>query len=202
MKYAKRMVLVPEEDYLGFKNKRAKKQSDYLAAKALSQKLGKDIRKRDQSAARLHFQWQNLKNPPAPMVHLSSLYKESKPKSNILDLVQHLPPVNQPKGRLFLGELDSKGFMWTDDNAVVLPNGRTIPQSNIVDLMKEALVTSRKTASRRRPKGWQEFIHSVATVGVPASLFNKQSTLRDLSNTVQPTSPLLPPTLPMVYEEY
>ena len=92
--------------------------------------------------------------------------------------------------------------MWTDDNAVVLPNGRTIPQSNIVDLMKEALVTSRKTASRRRPKGWQEFIHSVATVGVPASLFNKQSTLRDLSNTVQPTSPLLPPTLPMVYEEY
>ena len=202
MNYAKRMVLVPEEDYLGFKNKRVKKQNDYLAVKRLSQKLGKDIRKRDQSTARLHYQWQNLRNPPAPMVHLSSLYKEAKPKSNILDLVQHLPPVNQPKGRLFLGELDSKGFMWTDDNAVVLPNGRTIPQSNIVDLMKEALVTARKTASRRKPKGWQEFIHSVATVGVPASLFNKQSTLRDLSNTVQPTSPPLQPTLPIVYDEY
>ena len=195
MKYAKRMVLVPEMDYLQFKSKTKKKQNEYLAAKTLGQKLGKEIRKRDQGAARLKYMWQNIRNPPEPMAHLSSLYKESKPKSNILDLVQHLAPVYQPKGRLFLSELDSKGFMWSDDNAVVLPNGRTIPQSNIVDLMKEALVTSKKTTPRLKPKGWQEFIRSVGTVGVPASLFNKQSTLRDLSNAS------LYPTMPG-YQEY
>lgn len=183
MKYAKRMVLVPEEEYLEHKGKAktTKKQSDYTAAKALTQKRGKDMRMRDQGTARLRYQWEHLKDAPEPMTHVSSLYKESKPKTNLLDMVQYLAPVYQPKAKLLLADLRSKGFTWTDKNEVVLPSGDQIEQSNLVDLMKEALVTTKGSKiGTRKPAGWSEFIANVAMAGIPMSLFTKKSTLRDL----------------------
>ena len=185
MKYAKRMVLIPETEYLErkVKAKTTKKQSDYIAAKALAQKRGKEMRMRDQGTARLRYQWKHLKDAPEPMVHVSSLYKESQPEANILDLINFLAPVYQPKAKLLLADLRSKGFTWSDNKELILPSGDKIQRSNIVDLMKEALVTtktSKKGTPKRKPAGWRDFIGNVAMAGVPTSLFTKQSTLRDL----------------------
>ena len=130
------------------------------------------------------------------MAHVSSLYKESKPKTNLLDMVQYLAPVYQPKAKLLLADLRSKGFTWTDKNEVVLPSGDQIEQSNIVDLMKEALVTTKGSKKHRKPAGWSEFIANVAVAGIPTSLFTKTSTLRDL-HEYRPDPMMAPP-----YEYY
>lgn len=182
MKHATRMVLIPEVDYLKHKLSSSKKQSSRKAAIELTQRLGKQIRQRNQSTARLKAEWNPLKTQ-SPSVQLSSLYKDTTSSASPLHLVEHLPLVYQNKAKLLLEQLTSKGMRWNEKNNLVLASGDTIPDSNMVDLMKEALVnTGRRGRAKPKPPGWDEFIIQVATTGVPHSLFTKQATLRDLGD--------------------
>lgn len=165
MKYAKRMVLVPEVDYLQRASKPKKKIDVHNAAIAISQKLGKRLRKRDQTAARLKEQWDFHQRPKR------------------VDMAEHLPPVYQQKARLLLGELAHQGVTYTKNNELVLPNREVLPQSNIMDLLTAALVTTRGREPPK-PKGWSEFMENIAASGIPTSLFTKKATQRALARVV------------------
>lgn len=154
MKYAARMVLVPETEYLAlqagsYKNKTT--PSLKRQAINLSQDLGKRIRQRKQ------------------IVKL-----DIQPGVNILE---HLPPIYQPKAKLLLKELKSRGVAWTGNRELITSNGLTIADSNIIDLIKEALVSTTSSRHRPKPHGWEEFITDIANLNVPLTLFTKASTL-------------------------
>ena len=180
MKYATRMILVPEAD---FQKTSKVPQSTRKTAIELTQKLGKQIRHRNQSAARLKAQWNPIESQTGPAVQLSSLYKETQPMASALDVSEMMPPLYRNKSRLLLGQLLARGMKWNNSGEVILPDGQTIVKSNILDLLKEAFVgrpTTRKPV--QKPVGWTEFIQGVAQVGILPGIFKKQSTLEDLNN--------------------
>ena len=162
MKYAKRMVLVPEEDYLRGVSKQKKQTSVHDKAIEISQKVGKQMRKRAQADAQVKEVWERL-TPPPKAADISSL----------------LPALYQPKARLLLAELAKYGVTYTKDNEVVLPDNEVIAGSNMVDLLRAALVTERGRPPRK-PKGWSQLIDSIAASNIPLSLFSKSSTKRAL----------------------
>ena len=165
MKYAVRMVLIPESEYLSLKGKSTKDVKKLKTRKAfikLTQDLGKKIRQRDQ----VKIQQQKV---------LDAQVDQNRP---VIDLVQHLPSIYHKKGKLTLDELQSQGFSWKQNKEITVPSGKTLTGSNIVDLLKEALVPQRKGTPK--PSDWTEFIQSIASSGVPQSLFTKKETKRAL----------------------
>lgn len=78
--------------------------------------------------------------------------------------------------------MKDNGIEWTDNKELILSNGVIIPHSNIVDLIKEALVGTRKR-QRTIPIGWQDFLKTLATLNIPKSFFPKKTTLHDLQES-------------------
>ena len=161
MKFAKRMVLVPEEDYLHSVNKQKRTTNVRDRAIEMAQKVGKQMRKRAQADAQVKEVWERLTPPKAA------------------DIASLLPALYQPKARLLLAELAKHGVTYTKDNEVVLPDKEVIAGSNMVDLLRAALVTERGRPPRK-PKGWSQLIESIAASNIPLSLFSKSSTKRAL----------------------
>ena len=178
MKFAKRMILIPETD---FQQSSKKPQSMRKAAIEITQKLGKQIRHRNQSAARLKTQWNPLESQTGPTVQLSSLYKDTKLMTNVLDVSEMMPTLYRNKAKLLLGQLQARGVKWNTFGELILPDGQTIDKSNIVDLLNEAFVGSSKK-SAQKPVGWTEFVLGIAQAAIPYSIFRKQSTIDDLNN--------------------
>lgn len=169
MKYAVRMVLIPESEYLSLNVKRTKGIKSLKTRKAfiqLTQDLGKKIRQRDQ----VKIQQQKVLD--------AQRNTQKDPNQTVVDLVQHLPSIYHKKGKLTLDELQAQGFSWKQNKEITVPSGQTLTGSNIVDLLKEALVPQRKRTPK--PSGWTDFIRSIASSGVPQSLFTKQGTKRAL----------------------
>lgn len=186
MKYTKRMILVPEEEFLSLKNKANTKnvklktnidpptdmQKQFTN---MTQDLGKRIRMRDQAEAQI-----TAKQAP------QNLNRE------IVTMTEHLPQPHHHKARLLLAELQAQGFKWTYNKELTTPSGQTLHGSNVVDLIKEALVTAR--TRQAKPRGWREFITSVAASGIPKTLFTKKSTrtaLESESTRQEPQSPFI-----------
>lgn len=151
MKYSTRMVLIPETEYLSLKESsktaRKKKTLDLPARVVeLTQTLGKQIRQQDQKIA-----------------------KAVKPS---LKIVEYLPPIYHAKANLLLKELDDAGIKYNNKRELVLKSGEVVFQSNIIDLIKESLIKSKRG---EQPTGWQAFMEDVATSAVPVSLFKSQT---------------------------
>ena len=179
MKFAKRMILVPEADY---QQSNKKPQSMRQAAIEVTQKLGKQIRHRNQSVARLKAQWNPVESQRGPNVQLSSLYKDTKLMTNVLDVSEMMPTLYRNKAKLLLGQLQARGVKWNTTGELILPDGQTVEKSNIVDLLNEAFVGTSAKKSSRKPTGWTEFVHGIAQAAIPYSIFRKQSTIDDLNN--------------------
>lgn len=164
MKFAKRMVLVPESEYNLLKTLKKEPKKEISEAKRfrkLTQDLGKKIRLKGQTKS----QQEQIK-------------AQADSRLTILDLSESLPALYQPKARLVLSELLAQGFKWKYNKELTLPSGQTITGSNIVDLLKESLVPQKKDTPK--PNGWVEFVSSVAGSSVPKTLFTKKSTQRAL----------------------
>ena len=54
-----------------------------------------------------------------------------------------------------------------------LAHGDTVPNSNIIELMRELLVGA--TTSRDNVEGWNEFLNAIARTDVPLSIFPKNA---------------------------
>ncbi len=169
MKYATRMVLIPETEYLSLKEssneiyKRKKRLNPKMTATQLTQELGKKIRLRDQETKVL----MNLVKPT--------------PKVKI---VEHLPPSFHNKGSVLLSELALANIKHSENKELVLPSGEMVPRSNMTDLLKEALHQQKKSVGRK-PVGWTAFVRALAASPVPMMLLNQ--TTRAAIAKVRPT---------------
>jgi len=172
MKYAKRMVLVPELEYLATCKPKTKTLSKRQQDRNIAQRIGKQIRQRQHTTARLRAHGTDVD----PGVNLSSVYTEKEPELDTMEIVEYIPVNYRNKAKLLLSHLTKRGIAWNDRKEVLLPSGTLLHNSNIVDLVKEALMKGTK----KKPSGWKEFLATMATVGVPLSLFTKISTIQGL----------------------
>ncbi len=160
MKYAMKMVLIPESEYRRLKpeegvrdkvNKILRGKRDRNAATEMSQLFGRYLR------------------TTKPEQEKKSLSKE--------EIIQQLPPIYHEKVKNFLTELEKYGSTWTDNYEFVTKSGETI--GNIVDLLKEAFVGV-KGIRRDVPQGWKQFIQEIVAANIPRSAFGKKSTKDDI----------------------
>ena len=161
MKYATRMILVPDTPKsLESIRSKVKKQTN---------KVAKAIRIKDQAKVR---KWHV--NPAPPGV----VPKTFTPVSTPEELSTSLPPMYQAKGRRLLNEMVNAGFTWTPMKELVLPSTKVVENSSMDQILNEALVRGRST---RKPRGWETFISEISHSSVPLSLFTKKSTQEALT---------------------
>lgn len=154
MKYAEKMILVPDTLKL-----RAKKKTD---------KLAKSIRMRNQAKVK---QWLITPTPPGVVPNAPN------PVATPKELSVSLPPMYQAKGQRLLEEMLNAGFTWTPSKELVMPSTETIANSNVENLLKEALVRGKSTS---KPIGWDKFISEISQSSIPISLLTKKSTRQAL----------------------
>lgn len=176
-KHAEKMVLVPESEYkmlLELKKSQSKGSDlktkmksvlkgkrDYEAAKKMSQLVGQYIRYKQ---------------------------KETKPKpaKSSPSFLHFFAPIYHQKVTMLMNELNAHGIKWTDDRELILKNGIVVPNTNIVDLMREAIVGTRKKVRESTPFGWKEFVEAIATTHIPLSMFTKRTTKQDIEEARHP----------------
>ena len=161
MKYATRMILVPDTPKsLESIRSKVKKQTN---------KVAKAIRIKDQAKVK---KWHVNQTPPGVVP------KTATPVSTPEELSTSLPPIYQAKGRRLLSEMMNAGFMWTPMKELILPSTEVVDNSNMEQLLKEALGRRRST---RKPRGWETFISEISRSTVPLTLFTKKSTQEALT---------------------
>ena len=90
------------------------------------------------------------------------------------------------KGRLLLRHLINAGVKWSNKGELISRSGDVIPGSNAVDLVREALVGSRRMKQNYgEPSDWGEFLQTLREAYVPRSLFGKKKILRQLQESHQ-----------------
>ena len=156
MKYATKMVLIPEAEYRkllpegGIKAKISKIVSgkrNHESAKEMSQLFGRHLR-------------------------------TTKPQPS------HFQPIYHGKVSKVLAEFEKYGTSWTNRNELVLKSGKVITNSNIIDLVKEALVGTRRK-ERRMPDGWKQFIAEIVDSDMSKDIFTKKTTREDIKNEIK-----------------
>ena len=161
MKYAMKMVLIPESEY------RRLKPEEGVKGKVVKLLHGK----RDKKAA-------------TEMTQLFGRYlRTTKPEKEIQtlskdEIVQNLPPMYHEKVKQFLTQLETYGSTWTDNFQFVTKSGQII--GNILDLLKEAFVGTR-SLRRNVPQGWDHFIKEIVAADIPRGTFSKKSTKQDIA---------------------
>ena len=170
MKYAERMVLLPETQFhllqqANSKKRKTKPKNLYKAAIAVSQELGKKIR---QGQVQVQKQRERQKNV------------EKAPNVTVDDIVNELAPIYHAKAKRILAKLAKYGITYTNNQELITANGRVVPNSNITDILKEALVPSKKL-KLPKPVGSNDFMIEVAASPIPKSLFTKSSVVKTLT---------------------
>lgn len=162
MKFAEKMVLIPEAEYHALLNKPGKTSE--------LKKEMKDVLKgkRDHTAATKMSQ----------LVGAYLRHKESvkPPKRKQEDFLEYFHTIYHGKVKSLLSQLHSNRIEWNEEYELILPSGQIIAKSNIVDLIREALVSTKKKSPA--PIGWNAFTEAIALSAIPKSLFNKKSTLK------------------------
>ena len=82
-----------------------------------------------------------------------------------------------------LAEFEKYGTSWTNKNELVLKSGKVITNSNIIDLLKEAIVGTRRK-ERRMPDGWKQFIEEIVDSNI-VDIFTKKTTREDIKNEMK-----------------
>ena len=85
----------------------------------------------------------------------------------------YFDPKYQNKVRALMAELIASGVTINSKNELQLAHGDTVPNSNIIELMRELLVGA--TTSRDNVEGWNEFLNAIARTDVPLSIFPKNA---------------------------
>ena len=181
MKYAKKMILIPEEEYkelLELKNKSQEKIGEIKTkyrgkVGEIKTKVKKILKEKPTH---------NAAKRMSQLVGEYLRYKQSehKPKKKKLDLLQYFTPLYHEKVKVLMSTLESRGISLTDKNELILSSGQVVANSNIIDLLKEALVVTKRKQRAAVPIGWAEFIQEIVDLNLPLKLFTKRSTLDDI----------------------
>ena len=165
-----KIVLIPEAEYRkllpegGIKatiSKIVSRKRNHECAKEMSQLFGRYLRITKQ---------QPQIQPPKP--------------SDKLQLLSHFQPIYHGKVSKVLAEFEKYGTSWTNRNELVLKSGKVITNSNIIDLLKEALVGTRRK-ERRMPDGWKQFIEEIVDSDMSKDIFTKKTTREDIKNEIK-----------------
>ena len=73
-----------------------------------------------------------------------------------------------------LTEFEKYDTSWTNRNELVLKSGKVIINSNIIDLLKEAIVGTRRK-ERRMPDGWKQVIEEIVDSDMSKDIFTKKN---------------------------
>ena len=203
MKYAQRMVLVPEAEY----DKRMKPHRNIKTVKkkhpsvkpckkmrgvkhklaflnAPARKVYRQHRaavKASQDVAKLTLAPREQETSP-PLNLLTpdqTADSENKGKELTPTLLKTIPEQHRARAQKILNALLKSGYRFTTDKRIQLPTGRVLARTNIVDILHAASVKDYRRKSQR-PAGWLEFIDSVIRYKVPQSVFTKNSVKTDL----------------------
>jgi len=178
MKYARKMVLIPEEEYMELKGNPPSSKTSQLKRKVREVLRGT----RDHSAA---TQMSQLVGSYLRHKQSEQSKPVSAPKKPSINFQQFFEPIYEKKVTSLLSQLKENRIGWTQNKELQLPTGQIIPHSNIVDLIKEALVGTRKKTRTHIPTGWREFIQAIAHSNIPKSFFTKRTTQQDLEEIIE-----------------
>lgn len=201
MKYAQRMVLVPEADFDEQKKLQQKrKEKKYPSVKpckkrrdvkhklaflnAPARKLYRQHRaavKASQDVAKLTLAPQQQEPPSHPNILKpdQTTDDENKEQESTPNVLKTIPEQHRARAKKILNALLRRGYRFTTDKRIQLPTGRVLTRTNIMEILHAASVKDYR-GKARRPAGWTEFIDSVIRYGVPQSVFTKNSVKVDL----------------------
>lgn len=178
MKYAKKMILISEEEYrqlLELKKSQGKVgELKNKVKKVLREKPTHSAAKRMSQIVGEYLRYKKAQTTP------QNASQEVSQKKKKLNLLQFFTPTYHEKVKTVMSFLEAYGVTLTDKMEVISSNGDVIPNSNIVDLLKEALVATKRKERVAVPTGWPEFIQEVANSNAPLNLFTKRTTLGDI----------------------
>lgn len=86
-----------------------------------------------------------------------------------------IPKTYRKRGELLLSNLleNKKNIKW-DSNGRVIINNKTIPFSNILDLINDVL----RPSKRAKPLGWKKFASTLKEINIPLSCIGNPETLQ------------------------
>ena len=195
------MILVPETDYKKQKhNKRKKNKSFNLKpckkVKSVKHKLAflnaparrvyKQHRaavKSTQDVAKLTLapketdasSLPDWRSTPSPARENS----EGKTQDAVPAVLKKIPMQHHARAKKILDTLLKRGYRYTTEKRIQLPNGRVLAKTNITDILRAASVKDYR-GKANRPVGWTEFLDSIIRYRVPQSVFTKNSVKADL----------------------
>lgn len=187
MEHAKKMVLV-DPSLLEKMSQFQKNAPDPISRFDQEMQLILNKRNDDREKWLLYNQilqkYLNVLNHTRRPVELPMIEDSVKQKKEIVDsddgfqnIVSVLPKSCSSKALLLLHKLKDGGVTWSD-NGVVSFEGRSIEDSNIIDLVYDLVRSSRSTTE---PKGWEEFVNVLKQVNVPRVLIANQKRLQQLN---------------------
>ena len=110
------------------------------------------------------------------MSHLLSDYLHyNKKPAKPIDFSKHIPAIYHNKMNILLKEVT-----WTPLAELKTQFGKVIAGSNMIELIREAIVGKRKQKRTHTPHGWEAFIEQLAASTIPLSFFTKESTRQDI----------------------
>lgn len=154
MKHAQKMILIPESEY-----------HEISKTKDIKDKMKELLKgKHDYEAAK------NMSQLVGEVIRR----KQNKKKKSVpeINLLENFSSIYHNKVKTFVKHLNNNGITWNDELEV-----KHIPGSNIIDLIKEAIVRGKR---RTLPIGWEQFIYTIASSKIPTSFFSKTATIDDL----------------------
>ena len=108
------------------------------------------------------FTQSNVALEAAPPDIAAASEKVSNLSSYSSMLLGHLPDMYKAKGRLLLHHLRNAGVNWSIKGELISRSEDVIPGSHALDLVREALVGSRRMKQNYgEPLGWGEFLQSL-----------------------------------------
>lgn len=192
MKFAQKMILVPEEDY----SMVIKAQAQAIPAETKKTIALNDAMKKVTSTKRnnicksqtyqkllrdyLHYK----RKATQPAISLPDSSDSTMTRSN--DFLNNLPALYRGKAHLLLTHLEKHGVKWSEKGELKLPSGNVIEGSHGTDLLREALVGSKSKSEERTIRGWDDFLANLVNTNVPTSLIGKKKTLQKLESIKNP----------------
>ena len=181
MKHAKRMVLVPE-DVLNRYEQKQKIETSPITSNMMHQDTAKSeiLQSTDMSDAEKqklynanmesYLSLKRQRDDQIPTVRIAQdaeqKSKEKAPLSDV-DVIGHLPATLRPKAMTLLRRLKARPdvISW-DESGQVKVDGKEIPDSNISDLVSDAM----RARKNFNPKGAQEFFRGLSKINVPKDI--------------------------------
>lgn len=200
MKHAKRMVLVPEDTLQRYEQRQRLETSPIMANMMHKDTDMSNILQRtdmdDDEKQKLYYanleRYMDLrrqKDSQIPTVRIAP-GAESKEKAQLPDatvaqlpdatIVGHIPKTMRERATLLLNRLKTRPdvISWDETGQVKL-EGETIPQSNISDLVSDAM----RARKHFNPTGSKEFFRVLSKINMPKDLVRNEQRWKQVDNS-------------------